>query len=363
MNEGTAIPTDDQIRLLQDLTQAPGAPGHEGPVRDLLRRHLAPHAEVSADGLGSLIARRRGTADEPRVMVAGHLDEVGFMVTRVSDEGFLSFQTLGGWWEQVMLAQRVRIPTRRGDVEGVVGSKPPHVLPPDERKKPVERKDMFIDVGARDRAEVERLGVRPGDPVVPVCPFTRLGEHRAMAKAFDNRAGCGVLVEVLRLLAAGSHPNALYAVATVQEEVGLRGAQTSAQQIQPQVGIAVDVAVAGDTPHMKPEEASAKLGAGPVLLLYDGSLVPNPALRQLVADTAGAEGIPLQHDLMAGGGTDAGRIQLAGPGVPSVVIGIPARYIHSAASVIDLRDYINAARLVAAVVVRLDAAAVSALRT
>ncbi|MBO8142435.1 MAG: M42 family metallopeptidase [Firmicutes bacterium] len=321
-----------------------------------MERHLTPVVDqITRDRLGSVIGKKRGTADGPRVMLAGHLDEVGFMVSMITDDGFIRFQTLGGWWEQVMLAQRVVIKTRKGDVPGVIGSKPPHVLSPDERKKIVEKKDMFIDVGAAGKAEAEEMGIRPGDPVVPAGDFTVLANGRCvMAKALDNRVGCALAVEVLRRLQGVDHPNTVYGVGTVQEEVGLRGAQTSAHAVEPDVGIALEVAVAGDVPGMKPEQAQAKLGKGPVLLLYDATLVPNVKLRDLVIDTAESEGIPLQFDVMPGGGTDAGRIHLFGRGAAAVCIGVPTRYIHSHAGILDRNDFEAAARLVTAVVRRLD---------
>lgn len=352
---------EDTFTLIQELCEAHGPSGYEGPVREVVRRWIGDSAEISQDGLGSLIARRVGDAQGPKVMLAGHLDEIGFMITRIDDDGFLYFQTLGGWWEQVMLAQRVAIRTRRGSiVTGVIGSKAPHVLKPDERSKPIEKKAMFIDVGARSREEVEAAGIRPGDPAVPVCPTERMVNPRhIIAKAWDNRYGCAVVVETMRALRAKSHPNIVYGVATVQEEVGLRGALTSAQTIGPDVGISLDVGIAGDTPGMSESDAAARLGKGPAILLYDGSLIPNQALRQFVERVAEEEGIPLQHDAIPGGGTDAGAIQRVYSGVPSICISVPTRYIHSAAAVFDEEDYRGAVRLVEALVLRLDRAQVA----
>ena len=165
--------SDSINELLVELTEAPGVPGFEEPVRKLLDSRLSGLAEISHDRLGSFIARKTGSADSPRIMFAGHMDEVGFMVTYITDEGYLKFQTLGGWWEQVMLAQRVVVHTRKGELMGVIGSKPPHILSADERKKIVEKKDMFIDIGVESKEEAIALGVRPGDPVVPVCPSRR----------------------------------------------------------------------------------------------------------------------------------------------------------------------------------------------
>lgn len=361
MDEGQGIPPIHQV--LAELCNTPGVPGQEGAVRAQMARYLGAFGELDRDGLGNLCCTAKGTSDRPRIMVAAHMDEVGFTVSDVTDEGFLRFLPLGGWWEQVMLAQRVTVHTRKGTLSGVVGSKPPHVLPADKRKNMVEKTDMFIDIGAGGRAEAEDWGVRPGDMVVPVCPFERLANPRVlMGKAMDDRSGCATLVELMRLLAGKDHPNTVCAVATVQEEVGLRGADVAARTWLPDVAFAFDVGVAGDTPGMRREEARGRLGGGPLLVVLDSSLVPNPALRDLVADTAQDEGIAIQWDALTGGGTDAGRMQFAGSGVPSLFIGFPARYIHSAASIVHQDDLENAARLMAAVIRRLDRSAADALR-
>ena len=350
------------LALLRDLTSAAGVPGFEREARQVMERYLAPYGEVSRDRLGSVIGCKRGAADRPRVMLAGHLDEVGFMVSLITDDGFLRFQTLGGWWDQVLVAQRVVVKTRQGDVLGVIGSKPPHVLSAEERKKLLEKKDMFIDVGASSKEEALAMGIRPGDPIVPASDFTVLkNDQLILAKALDNRVGCALAVEVLRRLQGVDHPNTVYGVGTVQEEVGLRGAQTSAYAVEPDVGIALEVSIAGDVPGMKPEEAQSKLGKGPTVLLYDATLIPSVALRDLVLDVAEAEGIPVQFDVMPGGGTDAGRIQFFGRGVASICIGVPTRYIHSHAGIMHIADFEAAARLVTALVRRLDAGTVERL--
>lgn len=351
---------EDSFRLIQELCEAHGPSGYEGPVREVFRGWIGDAAEISQDRLGSIVATNVGQADGPKVMLAGHLDEIGFMVTRIDDDGFLFFQTIGGWWEQVMLAQRVAIRTSRGSiVTGVVGSKPPHVLQAEARQKPVEKRRMFIDIGARSREDVEAVGVRPGDPIAPICPTERLANPQyILAKAWDNRYGCAVVIETMRGLRGQAHPNTVYGVATVQEEVGLRGAQTSAQMLSPDVAISLDVGIAGDTPEMEAYESATKLGAGPTILLYDGSMIPNQALRRFVEQVAREEGIPFQHDAIAAGGTDGGAIHRVHSGVPTVVVGVPVRYIHSAAAVFHEGDYRSAVQLVGALVRRLDRSAV-----
>jgi endoglucanase len=355
---------DEMLRMLRELTDAPGVPGQEEAVRRVMRRYLEPLGEIVTDNLGGIAGRKEGQAGGPKIMVAGHLDEIGFMITRITDEGYLKFQTLGGWWEQVMLAQRVEIHTRHGPIVGVIGSKPPHILEPEERKKMVDKKTMFIDIGAASRQEAESWGVRPGDMVVPMCPFTPLrNEKMLLAKAWDNRFGCALALEVLRKLQSQAHPNIVYGVANVQEEVGLRGATTMTHRIEPDIGFAIDTSIAGDTPGVDPDSASSKLGKGPVMLLYDASMVPHTGLRNFVFDVAEAEGIPLQTDKMSGGGTDGGRMHIFGAGVPSLVIGVPVRYIHTHASIMHLDDFTQAVDLLVAVIKRLDAEMVEQLRS
>jgi endoglucanase len=355
---------DETLKMLKDLTDAPGISGYEEPARRVMRRYLEPLGELLTDNLGSIIGRKVGLADGPKIVLAGHLDEIGFMVTRITDEGFLKFQTIGGWWEQVMLAQRVEVYTREGPVIGVIGSKPPHILSADDRKKVYEKKDMFIDIGASSRAEAESFGIRPGDPVVVVCPFTEMKNPKLlMAKAWDNRFGCALAIEVMKRLKGQPHPNQVYGVGNVQEEVGLRGATTTTNLIAPDIGFALDTGIAGDTPGIKPDDAAGKLGQGPVILLYDGSMIPHVGLRNLAIDVAEAEGIPFQFDKIAGGGTDAGKIHVFGSGVPSLVIGVPVRYIHTHAAIMHRDDFDNAARLLVALVKRLDAETVQQLKS
>ena len=354
---------EESLPLLKELAEAVGVAGFEESVREVMRRHLAGQGELITDGLGSLLCVRAGKAASPRVLLAGHMDEVGLMVSLITDDGFLRFQTLGGWWEPVLLAQRVVVVGRLGPVPGVIGSRPPHLLSPEERKKPLERKEMFIDVGAASREEALRLGIRPGDPVVVEGAFTPLaGGKRVLARALDNRVGCAVAVEVMRRLRPEEHPNTLMAAGTVQEEVGLRGAATLAELASPDVAFALEVSVAGDTPGTKPEEAQSRLGKGPAITLYDATLIPHRRLRDFVVDVAERCGIPYQFDLMPGGGTDAGRFHQWRRGVPSLVIGVPTRYIHTGGSVMDGEDFEATVQLLVEVVRRLDEAAVEQLR-
>ncbi|PLR77756.1 peptidase M28 [Bacillus sp. V3-13] len=347
---------DETLTMLKDLTDARGIPGNEREVREVMKKYIAPYAdELTSDGLGSLIARKVGKEGGPKIMVAGHLDEVGFMITSIDDKGFLRFQTVGGWWSQVMLAQRVTIVTSKGDVTGIIGSKPPHILSAEARKKPVEIKDMFIDIGASSREEALEWGVKPGDMAVPYFEFTVMkNEKMLLAKAWDNRIGCAIAIDVLRQLKGQEHPNVVYGVGTVQEEVGLRGARTSAQTVEPDVGFAVDVGIAGDTPGVSEKEALSKMGKGPQIILYDASMVSHKGLRDLVTDTADELNIPYQFDAISGGGTDSGAIHVSHNGVPSLAITIATRYIHSHAAMLHRDDYENAVKLIVEVIKRLD---------
>jgi len=354
---------DRVLTLLTELTEAAGVPGQEHDVREVMKQHLSDIATIEVDHLGSLIAKRAGDSAGPRVMLASHLDEVGFMVNYITDEGYIKFLPLGGWWEQVMLAQRVLIKTSKGDIVGVIGSKPPHLLSTEDRSKPVLMKEMFIDIGVADQAEAKAAGVRPGDAIVPICPLTPMQNPKyVMAKAVDNRLGCAVIVEVMRRLEAEKHPNTVYGVATVQEEVGLRGAQTATAVVEPDIGFAIDVGIAGDVPGIAQEDARSKLGKGPLLLLLDASMVPHRGLRDLVVETAEQLGIPFQYDAIPKGGTDAGKIHMYGRGVPCLVIGFPTRYIHSHAALFHRDDFDAAVELLVAVLKRLDRQTVDKLQ-
>ena len=344
---------DRTLAFLKDLVEANGAPGFEGEVATVMEKHLKGVGKISRDRLGSFICEKAGDPKGPRVMLAGHLDEVGFLVKSVTKEGFVKFLPLGGWWGHVVLGQRLTIHTRKGPVLGVVGSKPPHELREEDRRKVIEIRDMYIDVGATSDFDVKKkLEIRPGDPILPISPFTVMANpNLLLGKAWDNRMGCALAAETALALKGQKHPNTLFAVATVQEEVGLRGAQTSATKIHPDVALALDVGIAHDTPGTEGDE---KLGGGPLIVIYDSSAIPNRKLRDLVIDTGEKLRMPLQFESVERGGTDAGRIHMTGEGVPSLSLGIASRYIHSHVSIIDKRDFDMTVKLLVAVVKRLD---------
>jgi putative aminopeptidase FrvX len=353
---------DATQKLLSELTEAHGVPGYEAPVRAIVRKYLEPLGELSQDKIGSVICRKIGSASQPRVMLAGHMDEIGFMVKHITDDGFLKFIPLGGWFDQVLLGQRVIIKTSKGDVVGVIGSKPPHLLPADERNKVVPKKDMYIDIGATTKQEVEDAGVHQGDAVIPRADFIPLANGKTyLSKAFDDRVGTALVISALGELQDQEHPNTVYGVATVMEEVGIRGATTSVRAVDPDVAIVLESDIAGDVPGIKPEESSIKLGGGPSVLIYDARMIPNLKLRDLVMETAAKIDVPVQVSYVEAGATDGGAIHLHGTGVPTVVMGVPARHIHSHSSIIHREDYDRAVKLLIELVKVLDADRVTGL--
>ncbi|MBU8906674.1 M42 family metallopeptidase [Desertibacillus haloalkaliphilus] len=350
------------VELMRELTETQGPPGFEDRVYHVMKKHISEHTQsIDHDNLGSIVGKL-GNGD-PKILVAGHLDEVGFLVSAITDEGFLRIKPLGGWWGHVMLSQRVTVMTQRGDLTGVIGSKAPHVLTLEERKKVMKISDMFVDIGATSREEAEKFGVAVGDPVATICPFEVLpNQNMLLARNWDNRAGCYIALKVLERLRHEHLPNTLYSGATVQEEVGLRGAETLAHMINPDIAFACDVGVAEDTPGMKRENGYLKLGKGPILGFMDRSMVPHRKLRQMVVNTAKEFSIPYQIDIMDGGGTDAGKFHLAHRGVPTMVVSVPARYIHSHVSIVHKEDLDHAVELLVKVIQRLDNKTVEELK-
>ncbi|MFC4737596.1 M42 family metallopeptidase [Bacillus daqingensis] len=351
----------DTYQLFETLTQLPGAPGFEHEVRRFVKNELSQYSdEVVQDRLGSVFGVKHGSEDDPRVMVAGHMDEVGFMVTSIDDKGLIRFQPLGGWWSQVLLAQRLHIITDNGPVTGVIGSVPPHLLDEAKRSKPMDIKNMYIDIGADDKADAEKIGIKPGQQIVPVCPMERLAnEKKLLAKAWDNRYGVGLSIELLKELQGETLPNTLYSGATVQEEVGLRGAQTAAAMIRPDIFYALDASPANDASGEK--DAFGKLGGGALLRIFDRTMITHRGMREFILDTAESNKIPYQF-FISQGGTDAGRVHISNNGVPSAVIGICSRYIHTAASMMHVDDYAAAKELLVKLVKATDRTTMQTIR-
>jgi putative aminopeptidase FrvX len=336
--------------LLDKLLRAGAPSGYEGPAAEIWRE-AASFAELSFDGIGSSIARV-GEAS-PLLAVVGHIDEIGLIITHIDEKGFLWFAPVGGWDPQILVGQRVEIRGRDGLVPGVAGRKPIHLLEPDQRKKVVELKGMHIDIGVTDREEAEAL-VRVGDPVVIATEPQPMAGDRLVSKAMDNRLGAYVALESLRRCAEGDGPGGSFAaIASVQEEIGLFGARTAAFEVRPDIAIAVDVTHATDAPGIdEKEEGSHPFGSGPVI--GRGSTL-SPKVFELLAETAEAEGI--DYTITASGrgtSTDADVLQISRSGIPTGVVSIPLRYMHSPVEMVDLRDVEATVELLAAFAARLS---------
>jgi endoglucanase len=356
--------SSDTMDFLRQITAVPGVTGYERSAAALVKDRLAGFTEVDEDRMGNVFFTLEGTAKRPRIVLPAHLDEIGLMVKYVDEKGFIRFWQLGGWFSQVLLAQRVSVINRRGEmIPGVVGSRPPHLLTEEERGKSVKLEDLFVDVGASSKADVEKkLGIVPGDPIVPDSSFTVMaGGKRLLAKAWDDRAGVALFVRVLEELRTLRHPNTVIGIGTVQEEVGLRGARTAARTADPDVALVLEVAISADVPGIKPEETQGALGKGPMLCILDARMIPNRPLRDFVTDTANKAKIPYQFTSLSRGATDGGEFQYAGRGVPSLYVGVPSRYIHAHHGMIDADDFENTVRLLVEVITRLDAKAFAAM--
>jgi len=357
-----AAPADETVTLLQQLSDAHGPSGFEEPVRKIMVERMRPASDrLSFDGLGSVIAQQGSSG--PRVMIDAHMDELGGVVRRVTPEGWLTMQMLGGWLDQALFDQRWIILGSKGPVRAVTGIRDIHITPQDERTKAFAREQVFLDVGAKSPAEVAAMGIGPGDPVAPDAPFMVLnGTQNYLGKAWDDRIGCAVLIAAMQRLRGQKHPNQLYWVATVQEEIGLRGAHTSAEIVKPEVGIAIEGGVVKDAPGTHPEEAQELLGKGPGIFLYDSSALPNRKLVELVKETAHAAGIPLQTDLVQGYGDDSSEIQKTAGGVPTVNLVVPVRFTHSHNGIVNRKDFDQMVDLLVALLQKLDGPAVARLR-
>ena len=375
--------SDINLKLLEELCEAFGPSGHEEEAQKVAKKYGQKYAdEILHDGLGSVLFKKGSNG--PKIMVAGHVDEIGFVITNIKKDGYLQFHQLGGWWDQTLLTQEVVIQPFKGEkVVGVIGAPPPHVLTPEMRGKVVTKEQMYIDVGCSSASDVKELGIRVGDSAVPLSSFRTLKRKRkekkdeedkdakeetrevtlAVAKAFDDRIGVFIMLEALRRISENSIelPNTVYFCSTVQEEVGLRGAKTSAQMIKPEIGFALDVDISGDSPGV--EGIVAKMGKGVSISAGDSSMIPNPKLRRFVLEIAEEKDIRYQPSFIKAGGTDAGQIHLVGMGAPSLYLGIPTRYIHSHHGMLDLSDVESAVQLLIEVLQKLDEKAVKSFTT
>lgn len=353
---------DPTVVLLQKLADAPGPPGAEEAVRAIMYPVMKQNsASIKFDGLGSVIAQQGSSG--PRIMIDAHMDELGGMVRRVTPNGFVTMQMLGGWLDQALVDQRWVIIGSKGPVHAVTGIRDIHVVPADERTKVYPRDSLMLDFGARNAAEAAAMGVQPGDPVVPDSPFMVLnGSDNYLGKAWDDRIGCAVLLAAMQRTNSSRHANQLFYVATTQEEIGLRGARTAAQLVKPDIGIAIEGGIVGDTPGSHPEETQARLGGGPGIFLYDSSALANRKLVTQIKEVARASDIPLQLDLVQGYGDDSAEMQLSNGGVPTVNIVVPVRYTHAHNGVVNRKDFDKTVDLVVALLETLTQSRVDALR-
>jgi len=334
--------------LLEKLSNAHGISGYEGNVRAIIKKEIEPYVdEVRIDTFGNLIAIKKGKS--PSVMLAAHMDEIGLMVKYVDDEGFIRFAKVGNWFNQTLVNQRVLLHTKKGVVAGVIGSKPVHVMEEEEKKKAIETKDMFIDVGASSRDDAISMGIEPGVTASIDQKLVGLANDIVTGKAFDDRAGGTVLLTVMQRIAGMRLEPQVTGVFTVQEEVGLKGAKTSAFGLNPDVALAIDVCIPGDHPGIKKTDSAIQVGQGPVITIMDAGgrgVITHPKVLEWLRETAKAKGIPYQMDVTEKGTTDASAISLTREGIPSGVISVATRYIHTPVELLSLNDLEKAAELV-----------------
>ena len=338
--------------LLQRLSNAYGPPGSEDEVREILKAELEEYAdETSVDKLGNIMFWHRGKKGNPLIMLAAHMDEVGFLVRHIEDQGYLRIHTWGVV-PNLLPGQRLLFRGKRGDLKGVVGTKPPHIMSEEEKKKPVILDDLFVDIGTCTREEAEKRGAFVGMTGVFDVEYIDLGEGYIRGKVLDDRAGCFVMAEVFKNMK--DSPYNIVAVGTVQEEVGLRGSKTAAYQVDPDYGVAIEGTFAVDMPGMAPHMIPAALKKGPVVTIADSSVIAHPTVLKTIIEAAEAGKIPYQFKKIPSGGTDAGSIHLTKGGIPSGTIAVPCRYIHGPASITSTEDIENTIRLVKAFVERLS---------
>jgi putative aminopeptidase FrvX len=334
---------------LQLFSNAHGVSGYESNIRQLLEDKLKTYVDdVKIDKLGNLIATRKGSS--PSIMIAAHMDEIGLMSKYIDEKGFVHFVKLGGWFDQTLHSQRVILHTELGDIYGVIGAKPPHAMKEEERKKPVEAENMFIDIGAKDDKDAEAMGVIPGVPITLDRQFARLANNRVTGKSFDDRAGCVLMIEAMRIISELDVRSTVYAVGTVQEEVGLKGARTSAFGIDPDLALVTDVTVSGDHPGIEKKHSAIELGKGPAITIVDAAgrgLIATENVIKWLKETAKQNNIDIQLEVADGGTTDATAIYLTKCGIPASVVSVPSRYIHSPVELLDLEDIKKGAELLA----------------
>ena len=333
----------------------PGISGYEEKIADIIERELKDVADdIERDQMGNLIATKKGSSKKgPKVMVAAHMDEIGLMVRYIDDNGFIRFSTVGGINDQMLMNQTVVIHSKNGDFTGVIGSKPPHVTKPEERKKVVPFDEMFIDIGAKDKEEAEKM-VCIGDPISFKTWFEAFPNNLVMCKALDNRLGVYIMMEVFKRVESKA---TVYGVGTTQEEVGLKGAKVVSYKLDPDMAFALDVTLSGDHPGIKPDEAPVVIGKGPSIIMIDASgrgIMTPKIIRDLLIGTAEKEEIPYQLEVSDGGTTDGSAIYISREGIPTGVLSVPTRYIHTTVSVASMEDVESTIELIVAAINSLE---------
>lgn len=339
------------VNLLKEIAEVAGAPGHEQRIREVVLREIKPLVdEVIIDNMGNVYAIKKGK-DKKRVMIGAHMDEIGFIVTHIDDNGFLRFHTLGGFDPKTLTAQRVIIHGKE-DVIGVMGSKPIHVMTQEERGKSLKTTDFFIDLGMK-KEEVEKI-VRIGDPITRERGLIEMG-NCVNCKSLDNRLAVFILIETLRTLKDKEVPYDVYGVFTVQEEVGIRGANVAALEIKPDFGFGLDTTIAFDVPGAKPEEMITKLGEGTAIKVMDSSTICDYRMVRFMEEVAKRNKIKTQKEILTAGGTDTAGIQRMNPGgAIAGAVSIPTRHIHQVIEMADKDDIKGSIDLLTGCLVELD---------
>lgn len=332
--------------FIERLTQTSGISGHEEKVTELMYKELKEYSdEVDFDNLGSIIFKKKSKENNaPKVMIAAHLDQIGFVISYIDEKGFAYIKPIGGWWPAQLMTQEVYVVTEDDrEYIGIIGHKPSKDL---SKKEKIEFSDLFLDFGVKDRNELLSYGIKVGDPVTPASSYKPLCNPRYVAtKAWDNRVGCAIIGELLKNIHNVDLPCDLYLVATVQEEVGLRGAKTAAQKINPDLCISIDIGSYGDTPGCDKYESTLTLGDGPSIAILDATSMGNRKLISFAKEVAKNNDIPTQTDVMLGGGTDTGEMHKVHDGAIPLTVSIPTRYGHSHNSIIHLDDMENSVKL------------------
>ena len=339
--------------LLKKLVNAHGTSGYENEIREIIKEELEGYVdEIRTDSMGNIMAIRNG--DAPSIMLAAHMDEIGLVVKSIDEKGFIRFVKFGGWYDSTLLNSRVVLHGEKGDIYGVIGSKPPHIMKEEERKAAIKAEDMFIDIGAKNRKDVEKCGIKIGTPVTLDVEMRELLNGKVTGKSLDDRIGITMMIEAIKRYKGDA---TIYGVGTVQEEVGLKGARTSAFSLSPDVAIVCEVAVAGDHPGIDEKNTQIKLDGGAVITVADASgrgLISHPSMVKWLEKVAKKEKIKYQMEVSEGGTTDAAVIHITKGGIPSAVVSVPTRYMHSGVEVISMNDLEESIKLITKALNNLD---------